>query len=414
MARKDMNKREGDRVSRNKMRVMVTLCAVFAVGIGYYIFFANADKAAPDENDAIQVTDQLMPLDIADAKESIQNKLKDPPEEVKALYLTGWSAGNAKKMDGVIDLIGKEKLNAVVIDIKDYSGYVSYKTGIEEISKYKAEQIMIPDVDALLKKLHEKNIYAIARITVFQDPVLANARPDLAIKSKATGKIWKDNKGLAWIDPASNDAWGYITKIAKDASDRGFDEINFDYVRFPSDGSLGNMSYPFYKKEEKEKHEVIREFFSYLRTNLPGITISADLFGLATINDGDLGIGQTIEDAYENFDYVCPMVYPSHYADGFNGYKNPAEYPYEIVKYSMDKGMEKLAELEKIKKEENPEAEIKLAKLRPWLQAFDMGAVYGPAKIKAQIKASNEAGGVGWILWNASNNYTSRTKGIND
>ncbi len=179
--------------------------------------------------------------------------MQNPPEEIKALYLTGWSAGNAKKMEEIIGLISEEKLNAAIIDIKDYSGYVSYQSGVEEVLRYEAERIMIDDIDALIKKLHDNNIYAIARITVFQDPVLAKARPDLAIKNKATGGIWKDNKGLAWIDPASTEAWDYIIKIAREASGKGFDEINFDYVRFPSDGSLKNMSFPFYKEEEKRE-----------------------------------------------------------------------------------------------------------------------------------------------------------------
>lgn len=396
----------------------IILVSVFAYVESVFIIEAIKGPERPSVQSVSQKTDMtaVEEAKTEDAKEDIKidNRLKDPPEEAKALYLTGWSAGNSKKMDGVIDLINKEKMNAVVIDIKDYSGYVSYRSEIEDVSKYNAEQVMIEDVDGLLKKLHENKIYAIARITVFQDPILAVARPELAIKNKTTGKTWKDNKGLAWIDPASSEAWDYIVKIAKDASGRGFDEINFDYIRFPSDGSLGNMSYPFYKKEEKEKHEVIKDFFSYLRTNLPGTIISADLFGLATINNGDLGIGQTIEDAYENFDFVSPMVYPSHYANGFIGYKNPAEYPYEVVKYSIEKAVQKLAELEKTKRAEDPEAEIKLAKVRPWLQAFDMGAVYGPAKVKDQIRASNEAGGIGWILWNASNNYSAKVARIND
>lgn len=343
----------------------------------------------------------------------IENKLQNPPEEIKALYLTGWSAGNAEKMDKIIDLIGREKLNAAVIDIKDYSGYVSYQSDIEEVLKYEAEQIMIDDIDALIKKLHDSNIYTIARITVFQDPVLAKARPDLAIKNKATGGIWKDNKGLAWIDPASAEAWDYIIKIAQEASRKGFDEINFDYIRFPSDGSLKNMSFPFYKEEEKEKHEVIKEFFLYLNQNLSDDKISADLFGLATVNRDDLGIGQMIEDAYANFDYISPMVYPSHYASGFIGYKNPAEHPYEVVKYSMEKAKTRLDEFNEIL-DDNEAKNKREAKLRPWLQAFDMGAVYDSDKIKAQIKASNESGGVGWILWDSSNNYSSKIKSINN
>jgi hypothetical protein len=414
MSNKESEKNDKIGISQKRTFAVIFFCFIFAIGIFYYVYYLNNKKLASDENETVQAPDQVKAVEFFEIEEPISKKLKDPPDEIRALYLTGWSAGNSKKMDEIIGLIEKEKLNSVVIDIKDYSGYISYQTGIEEISKYKAEQIMIKDIDELLKKIHDKNIYAIARVTVFQDPVLAVARPELAIKNKVTGGIWKDNKGLAWIDPASSEAWDYVIKIAKDASERGFDEINFDYIRFPSDGALGNMSYPFYSKEGKEKHEVIKEFFLYLRTNLPGIIISADLFGLATINSGDLGIGQTIEDAYENFDYVSPMVYPSHYANGFIGFKNPAEYPYEVVKYSMEKGAEKLSNLEKIKKEENSDQEIKLAKLRPWLQAFDMGAVYGPEKVKAQIRASNEAGGSGWILWNASNNYSSKIAGIND
>ncbi len=381
------------------------------VGMGY---ITKIKKDSVQQKSAQKTSQEISLADVGGIEEDeikIENKLQNPPEEIKALYLTGWSAGNAKKMEEIIGLISEEKLNAAIIDIKDYSGYVSYQSGVEEVLRYEAERIMIDDIDALIKKLHDNNIYAIARITVFQDPVLAKARPDLAIKNKATGGIWKDNKGLAWIDPASTEAWDYIIKIAREASGKGFDEINFDYVRFPSDGSLKNMSFPFYKEEEKR--EIIKEFFSYLNQNLPEDKISADIFGLATVNKDDLGIGQMIEDAYANFDYVSPMVYPSHYASGFIGYKNPAEHPYEVVKYSMEKAKVRLDEFNKIS-DDNEAKNKREAKLRPWLQTFDMGAVYGPDKVKAQIKASNESGGVGWILWNSSNNYSSKIKGIND
>ncbi len=392
----------------------IVFIAVLAyVGMGY---IAKIKKDSVRQKSAQKTSQEISLADVGAAKEDeikIENKLQNPPEEIKALYLTSWSAGNAEKMEEIIGLISKEKLNAAVIDAKDYSGYVSYQSGIEEVLRYEAEQIMIDDIDALIKKLHDNNIYAIARITVFQDPVLAKARPDLAIKNKATGGIWKDNKGLAWIDPASTEAWDYIIKIAREASGKGFDEINFDYVRFPSDGSLKNMSFPFYKEEEKEKRKIIKEFFSHLNRNLPEDKISADLFGLATVNKDDLGIGQVIEDAYANFDYISPMVYPSHYASGFIGYKNPAEHPYEVVKYSVEKAKARLDEFNKIS-DDNEAKNKKEAKLRPWLQAFDMGAVYGPDKVKAQIKASNESGGAGWILWNSSNNYSSKIKSIND
>jgi hypothetical protein len=399
-----------------KRKYLLFISLIF-ISVLAYVCIEYADKTKKDlvQQESAQDSQEI---DIINSEEiieeiKIENKLQKLPEEIRALYLTARSAGNSEKIDEIINLMKKEKLNAVTIDIKDYSGYVSYKSEVEEVLRYEAEKIMINDIDALIKKLHDNNIYAIARITVFQDPVLAEARPDFAVKNKATGGIWKDNKGLAWIDPASIEAWDYIIKIAQEASKKGFDEINFDYIRFPSDGLLSNMSFPFYNNKEKEKHEVIREFFSYLNVNLTDIIISADLFGLAAINKDDLGIGQVIEDAYDNFDYVSPMVYPSHYASGFIGYKNPAEFPYEVVKYSIEKAKTRLDEFNRnsdINKAENK----RKAKLRPWLQAFNMGAVYGADKVKAQIKASNESGGVGWILWNSSNNYSAKIKNIND
>lgn len=411
MPKRKEDKKYSINITKRGMFLEAVICAVFLSGVLYFVLMPRNIQSVLEQNSNVKIDGQTENADLSKTETLPSNKLENPPEEVKALYLTGWSAGNTGKMDGIIELIGKEKLNAVVIDIKDYSGYVSYETGIEEIEKYKAEQIMIKDVNSLIKKLHEKKIYVIARITVFQDPILAKARPDLAVKNKATGGVWRDNKGLAWIDPAAKDAWDYIVKIAKNASEKGFDEINFDYIRFPSDGSLGNMSFPFYKKEEKEKHEVIRDFFSYLSGQLSDEKISADLFGLATINKDDLGIGQIIEDAYGNFDFVCPMTYPSHYANGFQGFANPASYPYEVVKYSIAKAKTKLDEFNAIEGSENLKRK---AKLRPWLQAFDMGGTYGPERVKAQIRASDESGGVGWILWNSSNNYASRIKGIID
>ncbi len=238
--------------SKNKYLLFIGIIVVSVFVYVEVIFVMEAKKGTEkaDVQSISQETDIAAAVEGEEEDIKKENKLKDPPEEIKALYLTGWSAGNSSKMDGIIDLMNKEKLNAVVIDIKDYSGYVSYKSDVEEVSRYKSEQVMIEDLDGLLRKLHDNRIYSIARITVFQDPVLAVARPELAIKNKATGGVWKDNKGLAWIDPASTEAWDYIVKIAQDASNRGFDEINFDYIRIPSDGSLGNMSYPFYKKEE--------------------------------------------------------------------------------------------------------------------------------------------------------------------
>lgn len=335
-----------------------------------------------------------------------QKPLANPPEKIKAIYATSISAGSSEKIDEFIRLIKKANLNAIVIDIKDYSGNVLYDSGIEDVAEYKAEKIAIPKINALIKKLHDENIYAIARVVVFQDPKLAAARPELAIKNSITGGIWKDNLGLAWLDPGSREVWDYIIKIAQNAAGRGFDEINFDYIRFPSDGNLNAMSFPFFDQKKITKAEGINEFFMYLREKMKGVKISADFFGLTTSAKDDMGIGQVIENAYENFDAAAPMIYPSHYAKGFLGFAEPAKHPYEVVKYAISGAVKKLAEYNKTKEvvfSENKETSV--VKIRPWIQAFNLGDVYDIAKINEQIKASDEAGGTGWMLWNPANNY---------
>ncbi len=370
-----------------------------------------------------------------------QQPLQISPKVVKGIYVTAWSAGSPARINALIDFVKRTELNAVVIDIKDFSGNVSYKTGIPEVAASGAEgELRIFQPNALIKKLHDAGIYVIARQTVFQDPILAKAHPEWALKNASTGKVWTDNKGLSWMDAAAAPVWDYNILIAKDAFSRGFDEVNFDYVRFASDGDLGKLQYPFWDKKTP-RYVIVGKFFKYLKDNLPGKTISVDLFGLSTIDTwDDLGIGQVIEDAYKNFDYVSPMVYPSHYASGFMGYKQPAKYPYEVVNYSMEKALSRLEALILARKitettstasasagsseinepvESNKAAENvpRLAKLRPWLQDFDLGAVYDAEKVRAQIQAtydalinaSSSSGGEyygGWLLWDPANTYT--------
>lgn len=333
--------------------------------------------------------------------------LPNPPSVVKAVYLTSWSAGSSKKMRQIIDLLERTELNGVVIDVKDYSGYVAYATGIPEVKASGAEkELKILRPNALLKELHDHGIYAVARITVFQDPVFAEAHPELALADKTTGGLWKDRKGLAWLDPAAMPVWDYVASIAQDALRRGFDEVNLDYIRFASDGDLEKIYYPFWN-ELTPPHVVIRDFFRHLRDKLGEAKISADLFGLSTVNYDDLGIGQVIEDAYQYFDYVSPMVYPSHYAPGFLTYKNPAQYPYEVIRYSIDSGLERLIALTS-----QTSTSGARARLRPWLQDFNLGAIYDAEKVRAEIRAVEDAIGSstdlfsGWYLWNPANNYT--------
>jgi hypothetical protein len=348
--------------------------------------------------------------------------LANPPEIIKAVYFTGWSAGLNSRVGYLTDLAKTTVINSVVIDVKDYTGNISYRVGFPEAKQYGAVRVMIRDIDSLVERLHRENIYVIVRITCFQDPVLAEARPELAVhrvsklpkdRSGPLTKqsLWLDRKGLAWINAASRPAWDYLVAIAKDALSHGVDEVNFDYIRFPSDGDLKDMYFPNWDGKTP-KHEVIRSFFRHLRHELAGARISADLFGLATVNGDDLGIGQVIEDAYGAFDYVCPMVYPSHFAKKFLGFPNPAERPYEVVNYSIKHAGDRLDEFANPKPQEpKPAAPAKIAaaRLRPWLQDFNLGAQYDAQAVTAEIKAVEDALGdrfAGYMLWSPSNIYT--------
>jgi len=346
-------------------------------------------------------------------------KLEHPPKVIRALYLTSWSGGSTKKLNYVIDLAKRTPINAVVIDIKDFSGYVAYDTDVPELERYGAEEKRILDVDHTVRTLHDVGIYVIARLTVFQDPLLAQARPDLAVQDARSSledpTPWKDRKGISWVDSSSREVWDYNIAIAQDAIAHGFDEINFDYIRFPSDGDLDMMRFSSWDKT-RPMHEIIREFFAYLDEHVSQVPISADLFGLTTTAMNDLGIGQVIEDAYEYFDFVSPMVYPSHYAPGSYGYAKPALYPYEIVYGSLEGAMKRLypppvvvaSSTESVAQETTSQKKF-IAKLRPWLQDFDLGADYTADMIQAQIRATRDVTGedyVGYMLWAPSNIYT--------
>lgn len=316
------------------------------------------------------------------------------PEPLKAIYMTSWVAGTKDWRTELVDFISKTELNAIVIDIKDYSGYIAFDTGDEMIKSEESEEMRIPDPREFLDYLHEKNIYAIARITVFQDPVYAKKHPAQAVQ-RGDGAIWKDRKKLSFIDPASEQFREYIVRLSRTAERVGFDELNFDYIRFPSDGNMQDISFPI--SGNRLKPEVLEDFFRNLRRDLAdiGIPLSADLFGMTMTNTDDLNIGQVLERAELYFDYIAPMVYPSHYPSGWNDFTNPAEKPYEVVKIAMSAGAERMLA-----------ASSTPTKLRPWIQDFDLGADYDAAKVRAQIQATYDAGLTSWMAWDPGNKYT--------
>lgn len=317
------------------------------------------------------------------------------PTPVRALYMTSCVAGVPSLRSKIVQMATSTEVNSIIIDIKDYSGAVSFKRENPVFDgKGKLSCDIVPDMQEFVHQLHENNIYVIGRVTVFQDPHYATNHPDLAVQKK-DGTVWKDRKGLAFVDVSSKPYWDEIIALAKDSYALGFDEINFDYIRFPSDGNMKDITFP--QSGEMPKAEALKNFFAYLHQELlgTGIVTSADLFGMTTSNTDDLGIGQVLENTLPYFDYIAPMVYPSHYPPGFNGYKKPAEMPYEVIKYAMGKGVERAVA-----------ASTTPNKLRAWIQDFDLGAVYTADMIRDQKRALYELGLDSWMIWDPSNKYT--------
>ena len=337
-------------------------------------------------------------------------RIKPDRRTVQGVYLTAYSAGNPAKIDKIIAAIKNSQVNAVVIDIKDYTGYLSYDSKLKMVGDLGLKEIKIKDLAGVIKKLKDNNIYTIARIAVFQDPILSSKKPEWAVLNKNTNSIWRDRKGLSWLDPANPEVWQYHVDIAKEAVGLGFDEINLDYIRFPSDGQISAMVFPKWKNGGK-KSDVMRSFFAYFYEGMKDerAYLSADLFGMTTTVKNDMNIGQLLEDAAPYFDYICPMVYPSHYPTGYLGYKNPADYPYQVIFRDIKSANDRLAVgLPSATSSEiiSSTTPVFRAKIRPWIQDFNMGAIYNASMIKLEIKASKDAGGDGWLAWDPKNLYT--------
>lgn len=331
----------------------------------------------PDKNDAV-----------------VESTIRTKPihQVAKGIYLTARSAANPKKVAQMLALLDTTELNAVIIDIKDYTGKILYSSQVPLVTELKTNNPIMTDVAAIIKKFHEHNVYVIARQTVFQDPALAAAKPAWAIKNK-NGGLWRDNLGLAWIDPTHTEVWQYNVDIAREAIALGFDEINFDYVRFPTDGDLRSA---VFATSTPHRYEKMAEFYQYLSDELSAepAYISLDFFGFVMERHDGMSIGQRLVDAVNTVDFVSPMMYPSHYPTGYLNFSNPAEHPGAVILNGMSKGSPYFTSTTR-------------AQVRPWLQAFHLGARYDATKIRAQIDAVQKFPNGGWLLWNASNNYTA-------
>jgi len=384
-------------IKKNKDIIYICLFLVFIIGLALYLPKILGQHYVSGEsidypNGEIKIEESKEPV-------FVPSYIKTP-ESVKGVYMTSWVAGTPSLRNGIVKLIDDTEINTIVIDIKDYSGKIVFPITDQKLKSYGSEEVRVSDMQSFVEELHKKNIYVVGRVAVFQDAYFSKIRPDLAVKNKAGTSVWRDRKGLSWVDPASREYWQYIVEISNEARKIGFDEINFDYIRFPSDGNMKDISYPF--SSTTPRTVVMGDFFKYLNENLieesanqDRLKISADLFGMVTTAEDDMGIGQLLEVALPYFDYIMPMVYPSHYPPTYMGYKNPADFPYEIVNHDMSSAVAR-ANM----------ASTSPLKLRPWLQDFNLGATYDATKVRAQIKATYDSGLTSWVLWSASNKYT--------
>lgn len=337
----------------------------------------------------------------ADAQGALDDSRQERPQ-VKGIYVTGPMAGNAA-FENLLALVDETELNTMVIDVKNDEGNITFDMNLDSVQEAGACIPYIRDMEELMATLKEHEVYTIARVVCFKDPYLAQYRPELALK-KPDGTPVTDANGLAWVNPYKEGVWEYLTEIAQQAELLGFDEVQFDYVRFPIGSDADAADYGV-DTTEFTRQQAITGFLDYVTQKLQGseMLITADVFGTIIGSDTDTErTGQDYALLGEKIDVLCPMVYPSHYANHVFGLEVPDAHPYDTVYAALTDSQEELAEV----------PEQKRAAVRPWLQAFTATWIkghisYGGEQIRQQIQAVYDAGYEEWILWNASNRYSA-------
>lgn len=306
------------------------------------------------------------------------------------------------KLEKILGIAEATEINALVIDVKNDEGLVAWKSDVEIVNRVGSNwNTPMKDFDTLMNYLKEKEIYTIARIVAFKDPFFAKNNPDHAIQLNSGG-VYLDRSGFAWVNPFDQYVWDYVISVSQEAALRGFDEIQYDYVRFPDNAKYYNPITYFPGRNDRDKDEAIRDFLLYAREKLDpyNVHVSADVFGVVTHSwdDKPEDIGQTWRMIANSTEYICPMIYPSHYGYGFYGFNVPDQYPYEVVRTAL------LEALERNAAQRNP------AIIRSWYQGFTATWVkgyipYEEDAIGKQIAAGVELGLNEYIIWNASNTY---------
>lgn len=319
--------------------------------------------------------------------------LKLEPIKVKALYLTFWGASNnSRTLKKILKIVDTTEVNAVVVDVKNEYGSTSFWTTFEQANSYGAHKNRTNrNIKKFMQTMKEHNIYTIARIVTFKDEIQASNNQDYAIKKDVNGTVWRNHDKMAWVDPFDKRSHNYAIAIAEEAAKVGYDEINFDYIRFPAKEGL------CYSKEcvQPNRIKAIESFLDEAQQRLKkyGVFVSVDTYGNICWAKDDNGIGQDVSSLAAHADYICPMLYPSGFSSGSFYFKYPSEYPYEVVFRSIKKIQDK----------------IPSNRVRPWLQYFkdytQKKKRYERKEVQAQIRATEDIGANGWMLWSPSSKY---------
>lgn len=417
-----------EEVLRNMKKKFLAICLAAVMGL---TALAGCSRPAAEETTAevIQETTEAPTAEETSGIKVIENAGEDKdktislrivdrdnpalpgrePEKVRGIYISGPMAGSSGLFQNILDSMEGTEINTVVIDLKNDDGRVTCELETPIVSEIDACVTYVQDMPGLIQTLKDKGLYVIARVVAFRDPYLAEKKPEWSLHL-ADGSLYRDRQGMAWVDPYCEEVWEYLVEVGTAAKELGFDEVQFDYIRFSTEGTMKNVVFDEEVTQGRSKTDAITEFVKYAYENLAsqGLFVSADVFGTIIGSEIDANaVGQIYTEMAKHLDYICPMIYPSHYGPGNFGIEYPDTKPYETI----------LAALQKSKAVLDAAAEAdahvsRQAIVRPWLQDFTasyLGAGkyinYGYDQVQQQIQAVKDAGYDEWMLWSAANKY---------
>ena len=329
--------------------------------------------------------------------------------KVRGIYISGPMAGSTELFQNILDSAAGTEINTVVIDFKDDQGRITCPVDSPVASEISACRPYVQDMKGLIASLKERGLYVIARVVAFRDPWLAEKKPGWSLHL-ADGSLYRDRQGMAWVDPYRKEVWDYLVEVGTEAKEAGFDEVQFDYIRFSTEGTMRDVVFDEAVTGGRSKTDVITEFVKYAYENLAsqGLFVSADVFGTIIGSDIDAqAVGQVYTEMAKHLDYICPMIYPSHYGPGNFGLEHPDTMPYETVLEALKKSQTVMDQAAEADGHVSSQAIV-----RPWLQDFTASYLgegnyipYGYNEVQRQIQAVKDAGYDEWMLWSAANRY---------